>query len=260
MPTRIKLLAKQSGADLVGICDSHELRDNAEDLSLILPGHRAVVVIMIRHSAATLRSGNIRVAQLDTIYSYKLAIDVACRVARAIEDEGYNAVPIPPALPIDMSDERRGMVGDVDLRRAAVLAGLGVYGRSGLVVTREYGPRVRISGVVTDAPLKPDSGVRDFAKAMRDICGGCRRCIDACPSKAIIGDGVVDKNRCSKNLFRYGLRGLIKFLARLLEAEPGERDKLLRSYDLREIWQTLITGNYYYCWVCQAVCPVGLRR
>ncbi|HIN42771.1 MAG TPA: 4Fe-4S dicluster domain-containing protein, partial [Gammaproteobacteria bacterium] len=64
----------------------------------------------------------------------------------------------------------------------ALQAGLGEYARNQLVITPEYGPRVRFSKVLTDLPLVHDQprllGVRRF-------CDVCTRCVDACPVKAL---------------------------------------------------------------------------
>ncbi len=64
----------------------------------------------------------------------------------------------------------------------AIQAGLGEYGRHGLVITPEFGPRLRFGKIFTDLPLAHDSpkkfGVKEF-------CDLCRKCSDACPPKAI---------------------------------------------------------------------------
>lgn len=65
----------------------------------------------------------------------------------------------------------------------AIQAGLGEYGRNGLLITKDFGPRVRIGRIYTDLPLAHDRpkrfGVREFCETT------CRRCADACPPKAI---------------------------------------------------------------------------
>jgi epoxyqueuosine reductase len=65
----------------------------------------------------------------------------------------------------------------------AVQAGLGEYGRNGLLITPDYGPRVRIGRIHTDMPLSHDEpatfGVRDFCDTT------CKRCAEACPPQAI---------------------------------------------------------------------------
>jgi ferredoxin len=62
-------------------------------------------------------------------------------------------------------------------------AGLGEIGRMGLLMTPEHGPRVRISVVTTDLPLRPDPRRPD--PTMIDFCARCRKCADVCPSNAL---------------------------------------------------------------------------
>jgi reductive dehalogenase len=66
----------------------------------------------------------------------------------------------------------------------AIQAGLGEYGRHGLVITKEYGPRLRFGKIFTDLPLAHDDPVRFGVK---EFCEVCRRCSEACPPKAIPG-------------------------------------------------------------------------
>ena len=64
----------------------------------------------------------------------------------------------------------------------AVAAGLGEAGRNGILITKEFGPRVRLLKVFTELELKPDKP-KVFGAA--EFCRKCRRCAESCPGKAI---------------------------------------------------------------------------
>ncbi|NNM01083.1 MAG: 4Fe-4S dicluster domain-containing protein, partial [Gammaproteobacteria bacterium] len=64
----------------------------------------------------------------------------------------------------------------------ALKAGLGEYGRNGILITREFGPRVRLGRVLTDMPLTHDAPVRF---GVTETCAVCRRCANNCPPQAI---------------------------------------------------------------------------
>ena len=64
----------------------------------------------------------------------------------------------------------------------AIQAGLGEYGRHGMVITREFGPRVRFGKIFTNAPMAFDNQI-EFG--VTKFCENCRKCTDACPPKAI---------------------------------------------------------------------------
>jgi epoxyqueuosine reductase len=73
----------------------------------------------------------------------------------------------------------------------AIQAGLGEYGRNGLLITKDFGPRVRIGRIHTDMPLVHDKpkrfGVREFCDTT------CRRCAESCPPKAISHEAPTEK-------------------------------------------------------------------
>jgi reductive dehalogenase len=67
----------------------------------------------------------------------------------------------------------------------AIDAGLGQYGRHGLLITKEFGPRVRIAKVLTDMPLLHDSPDYGFCDSVVRFCEVCEKCAHHCPSKSI---------------------------------------------------------------------------
>jgi epoxyqueuosine reductase QueG len=71
----------------------------------------------------------------------------------------------------------------------AHLAGLGWIGRSSLLITEQYGPRVRLGTLFTTGPIEP------VARAYNGSCGTCTACAEACPNRAITPNGY-DVVRC----------------------------------------------------------------
>ena len=71
----------------------------------------------------------------------------------------------------------------------AIDAGLGALGRIGILITPEYGPRVRLAKIFTDLPLKSDEPNRDFIKKVDDTCRDCFKCAEECENEAITMDG-----------------------------------------------------------------------
>lgn len=117
--------------------------------------------------------------------------------AEYLRERGYSAQP----------QTTDAVSYDADCRSAlphktvAVRSGLGWIGKSCLLVTPEYGSAVRISSLLTDAPLACASSV------MEPLCGGCDLCRSSCPGQALSGllwnsavdrDLIVDTGRCTR--------------------------------------------------------------
>jgi len=130
----------------------------------------------------------------------------ALKCALYLQRSGYNAVTIPAS----QTTSSAGIAGDFPHKTAANLAGLGFMGKSGLFVSTDYGPRVRLATVLTNCPL-PEG------QMMQPRCGSCRICVTACPSGAIVGnawrlgcsrDDIVDAALCSRYMKdKYGMIG-----------------------------------------------------
>jgi epoxyqueuosine reductase QueG len=107
-----------------------------------------------------------------------LRLDLAAsRMASLLQREGFAALPIPASRRTDDAT----LSAAFSHKMAASLAGLGWIGKSCLLVTPQFGPRVRWATVLTDAPLQPTGRMMD------ERCGECARCAEACPAKAIHG-------------------------------------------------------------------------
>lgn len=101
---------------------------------------------------------------------------MALRVNNYLEKQGYEAYPIPASQRV--GDEKEG--GIFSHRLAAELAGIGWIGKSCALVTKEVGPRVRLVTILTNAPLTGDAPIKNQ-------CGDCMICTEACPAHAISG-------------------------------------------------------------------------
>jgi epoxyqueuosine reductase len=111
------------------------------------------------------------------------------------------------------------------LERAwAAKSGLGWIGKNSQLITKRHGSYFFLAELITDLPLQPDAPVGDY-------CGTCTRCIDACPTGAILRPQVVDGSRC-----------ISYFTIELKEEFP---DSLKDDFD----------GWAFGCDVCQEVCP-----
>jgi epoxyqueuosine reductase len=101
--------------------------------------------------------------------------EMALRITFHIQNEGFDALPIPASQVIDWQRQR----GHLSHKHVAKEAGLGWIGRNNLLITPQFGSRVRLVSILTDIPLKPGEPVQRN-------CGDCRNCISVCPARAIV--------------------------------------------------------------------------
>jgi len=113
--------------------------------------------------------------------------------------------------------------GELSDRAVAERAGIGFSGKNTLIITEEFGSFVYLGEIITNIPFIPD-------QAVEDSCGDCTRCLDACPTGALVNPGQLNAQRC------------LAFLTQTKDFLPDE---------FRDVLGTRIYG----CDTCQAVCP-----
>ena len=163
-----------------------ELRDRAIRL---LPGVKSVVVVgkeIYREVVSLLtpskEAGEAEAGELIGPHSEYLSGQLNKAIygfANFFKKDGYQSLPLPAkGCPTD----QRTLTALLSYKHVAQLAGLGTIGRNSLLITPEYGPRVRLACLLTEAPLESFS----FSPpAGKQVCLQCDACIQACPVQAL---------------------------------------------------------------------------
>lgn len=156
---------------------------------------------------------------------------IALRLANFLEERGFRSLFFPATYDeayrdiISMIPSGFGLFSQ---RHAAVRAGLGEFGLHNVVVTEEFGPRIRFNSVITEAELSPTPLLKE------KICLGeaCFICVDECAPGAIKLDPEVDPNQ--------------------IWLDPVSRTDWDLCNEKRQV---------YFCYgKCIRVCPIGRKR
>lgn len=191
--------------------------DLRTDPTKLVPGARSVITLLMNYYPAQGQAaGAPKIARYAYGTDYHYVIRDKLNALLAYINDTIGAV------------NGRGFVDSAPvLERAwAVRSGLGWIGKNGNVLNRQAGSFFFIATLITDLDLVPDDA---FATSH---CGTCTRCIDACPTQAIVAPGEVDGSRCISYL-------TIELKDALI---PGE------FHDKMDGWM-------FGCDVCQEVCP-----
>lgn len=173
------------GADLVGVASTEELKAlDTNPSDLMAPFARAVSIAVELPFAVFDAIDRQPTPIYATVYqtANRLLDDIAFKTAIRLQQDGYISLPIPASQVID----RQGMYGAISHKAVARMAGLGWQGKNLLLITPDYGSRVRLVTVLTNAPLNVD-------RPVENRCGKCMNCRDACPAGAIQGIPTADR-------------------------------------------------------------------
>lgn len=125
---------------------------------------------------------------------------IALSLTHFIQKKGYNALPFPASQITDWENVK----GEISHKKVAEFAGIGWIGKSSLVVTKEFGARIRLVTILTDIPLQPGGKIEGN-------CGGCRMCEEACPASAITSQGFLPYV-CLEKLKEFKKRGIGQYI------------------------------------------------
>ena len=187
-----------------------------QDPAQVLPGARTVICVAKNYNSPGVHSTDGRTG----------------RISRYAWGDDYHDVLHDRLQELRKYIEEGGGTARACVDTAAVLekpwaqkAGLGWQGKHSNLISRDMGSWFFLGEVLTDLELEPD-GPQE-----RDYCGTCTRCIDLCPTRAIVAPYVVDSRRC---------------ISYLTIEHRGSIDR-----ELRPLMGNLVFG----CDICQDVCP-----
>jgi epoxyqueuosine reductase len=186
------LATGQLGVDLFGVAPAERLGGGPEGgrPTDYLPAARSVIVLAAKILDAVVEVAGHYDQPGKTLgpymwYGYPVLnwdlSSAANRLARSIEAHGFSGLPFPPTGLL----YKHGNRADFSHRHAAVAAGLGEIGFSGLLLTPQFGPRQRLVSIITDAPLEPSPMYDGPELCCPDHCG--LACIENCPTRAMTG-------------------------------------------------------------------------
>ncbi|MDA3004223.1 MAG: tRNA epoxyqueuosine(34) reductase QueG [Actinomycetota bacterium] len=193
--------------------------ERSTDPTKTLPSARSVIVGAYSYSSSQAPEKtselSARVARYVWSDYYAQLRQSLGQIARQLELDGHRAVVLA---------DDNAMVD----REVAYQAGLGWFGKNSNLLISGAGSYFVLGCIITNAELSVAT------QQVEDGCGSCRRCLDNCPTEAIIAPGVIDANKC---------------LAWLLQ-KPGVFD---RNY------RVALGDRIYGCDECQEVCPPTIR-
>jgi epoxyqueuosine reductase len=163
-----------SGAALVGFADLTKIEADARDNFT----HGISIAAALDPKVIT----GIKIGPTPVYYAeYKkvngLLDRLAQQTAQFLVQKGYKA----KVRPATFEEDKAHLTAKLPHKTVATRAGLGWIGKNNLLITRQYGPAVRLVTVLTDAAVMPGTPID------KSVCGHCRHCVDACPAQALTG-------------------------------------------------------------------------
>jgi len=226
----LKRVARKAGADLAGIADLSPFKSElcGMQLDVIAPFSSALSIAI--HLNDDIVDQILDSPTPDYVQHYRdvnaRLNDITANISDWITQKGYRVRSIPASETVDKTEQ----MGAVSHKAIARMAGIGWQGKSLLIVSPQFGPRIRLSSLLTDMPLTAD-------KPLKNRCGTCIKCTQACPGRAI-------KNTNTKDHY-------------------NTRDEALhfnRCVEQTSKFKALPDIGAQVCGVCVRVCPFGKKR
>ena len=247
LTAEVKEFVLDQGAHLVGIAPvgRFEGAPKGSHPCELLEGAQSVIVYAIRFFRSALEcdrfeselmgEGDLWAAHEDFFYGFmydtvnRMLQMVGIQTTHLLSSRGYKSLPL----------KSTGDAHFLSHRHAAVLAGLGEIGLNNLLITPEYGPRVRLNSVITTAALTPDPLLEEQLCLGEDECGLCLKA-----------------ERCFREIEEWNVGGKTMKVARMpghgSSCEVDKGSGLCRKHNP--------DGRLPYVRYCWGVCPIGRNQ
>jgi epoxyqueuosine reductase len=251
LTTKIKEIVLSSGFDLVGVSKAQKLTESVflvdwlendfhgdmkymenpekrSDVRRIAPSFKSVISCAINYNSLNERKNSLDANSRSKGWISRYAIGDDYH--KIIEKKLKNIVTqISDLFANEIGTTSYVDTGPVLERAYASLSGLGWIGKNSCLINKDEGSWVFLSNILIDQELTYDT------KTARDLCGSCTKCIDACPTSAIVEEKVIDARKC------------ISYLT--IENKKYIENNLALKF----------RNNLYGCDICQEVCPWNKR-
>lgn len=236
----IKHLSKLHGFDFCGISEAGFLEDHARKMELWLKqGYQGEMQYLENHFEKRLDprllvpGAKTVVSLLYNYYPETSIQDGAYKIGRYAYGEDYHSVVKDKCYGLlnDLKASLGAIEGRVFVDSAPVLerawaekSGLGWIGRHGLLINKQKGSYFFLAELIIDLECEPDGPIKDY-------CGTCTRCVDACPTEAILPNKTLNASHC------------ISYLTIELKSAIDEQ------------FGNKMNDWIFGCDICQEVCP-----
>lgn len=158
--------------------------DKRKDPRLLLEGAKTVIIFMQNYywpdeyDLSLLLSGDYGIISRYArgMDYHKIIKNKLFKIAGTFDEMGYTSKCLVDS-------------GPVLEKQWAQIAGIGWQGKNSLIISKSHGSWIFLGTLITDAEIPPD-------KPSKNHCGNCIKCMDACPTGAIIQPGVIDARKC----------------------------------------------------------------
>lgn len=220
LKNEIFALLKEQGAELMGVADLSDVPESPYPVGICfaMPVPRHIVKDLLVAPTE-------EYYQMYHSHNQKLN-EMGEQVAALLQEKGYSAT----ANTTEKVQWNENLSTLLPHKTVATKAGLGWIGKSCILVTKEFGGAIRMSVVLTDAPLPTNAPITESQ------CGSCQRCVDACPAQ------------CLKNTsWKAGM------------AREEIADVFACDQTMRKNMKALHGYEFTICGKCFAVCPYTQR-